>query len=178
MPNEKDHETMKKLDKCYNVVLQSSTKGISAVEIAEKLNVHRTTAYDYLRSLDLMGKVENKGGTWYAKTGEQTAKPLEREIVIELPMPKGEWQRMVVLEQFAQDWEKTFPNSPENLYRISLNKLRETRTIRITGKNVEDLDLEKLGNLVQQANKRSSKVDFSSLFKNLKERFPSKKARA
>lgn len=174
MPNQKNHEIMKKLDKCYSVVLQSSAKGISAGEIARKLNVHRTTVYHQLNSLELMGKVESKGGIWYAKTGEQTVKPLEREIVIELPMPKSEWQQMALLELFAQDWEKMFPNSPENAYRISLNKLRETRTIRIKGKNVDELDLEKLGNLIQQANKKSSNFDLKNLFKSLKEQLPSK----
>jgi hypothetical protein len=52
--------------------------------------------------------------------------------------------------------------------RIVLEKLRETRTIKIKGKNVDDLDLEKLGNLIQQANEKSSKVNLRSLFKSLK----------
>jgi uncharacterized protein (DUF111 family) len=56
--------------------------------------------------------------------------------------------------------------------RIMLEKLRETRTIRIKGKNVDDLDLEKLGNLIQQANKKSLKVNLRSLFKNLKKSRP------
>ena len=170
MSNQKDHEFKENLNKCYSIVQQSRTKGMSAVEVAEKMGKHRTTVHGYLNTLEHMGKVKSQHGLWFAKTGEQTAIPLEREIVIELPMPKSEWQRMVVLEQFAQDWEKTFPNSPRNLYRISLNKLRETRTIKITGKNVDDLDLEKLGNLVQQANRKSSKVDLTGLFKSLKER--------
>jgi DNA-binding Lrp family transcriptional regulator len=170
MSNQKDHEKMKKLDKCYSVVLQSSTKGISAAEISRKLNIHKTTVHHHLNSLELSGKVENRGGVWCAKAGEQTARPLEREIVIELPMPKGEWQRMVFLEQFAQDWEKMFPNDSDNVFRISLNKLKETRTITIKGKNVDDLDLEKLGNLIQEANKKSSRVNLTGLFKNLKER--------
>jgi AcrR family transcriptional regulator len=170
MPNQKYHETMMKLDRCYSVVQQNSAKGISVDEIKRKLNIHRTTVYHYLNSLELMGKVESKGGVWYAKTGEQTAKPLEREIVIELPMPKNDWQRMALLEVMARDWEKAFPNSSSNVYRVSLDKLKETRTIRIKGKNVDDIDLEKLGNLIQEANKKSSKVDLTGLFKNLKKR--------
>ena len=168
MSNQKNHETMNKLDKCYNVVLQSSAKGgISAVEIAKKLGVHRTTVHGYLNSLELMGKVENEHGTWHVKTGEQTIEPLEKEIVIELPIPKDQWQRVVLLEALAKDWEEVFPE-PGNLYRICLEKLRETRTIKIKGKNVDDLDLEKLGNLIQQANQKSSKVNLRGLFKSLK----------
>jgi len=70
-------------------VQQSSTKGISAVEIAKKLGKHRTTVHGYLTTLEYMGKVESKHGLWYAKTGVQTIKPLEKEIVIELPMTNG-----------------------------------------------------------------------------------------
>jgi sugar-specific transcriptional regulator TrmB len=166
MSNQKDHELMKKLDKCHNAVLQSS-KGISADGVAEKLGVHRTTVYGYLNSLELMGKVYSEHGTWYAKTGEQTIKPLEKEIVIELPMPKNQWQQVALLEIMAHDWEETLPKTT-NTCRILLEKLKETRTITIRGKNVNDLDLEKLGNLIQQANEKSSKVSLKGLFKSLK----------
>lgn len=80
MLNQENHEMMRKLSKCYDVMQQNSARGIRAVEVAERLNVDKTTAYRYLTSLDLMGKVESKGGLWYAKTGEQTAKPLERKL--------------------------------------------------------------------------------------------------
>lgn len=174
MPNLKNHEIMGKLDKCYSVVLQSSTKGISADEIAGKLSIHRTTVYHYLNSLQLMGKVENKGGIWYARTGEQAPKPLEREIVIELPLPKNQWQQVALTEMLAKDCEEAGFPKIATPYRIFLDTLRETRTIRIKGKNVDDIDLEKLGNLIQQANKKSSKVDLKGLLKTLKARFPSK----
>lgn len=168
MSNQKNHESMEKLDKCYNVVLQSSAKGISAVEIAKRLGKHRTTVHGYLNSLELMGKVENEQGIWRAKTGEQTIKPLEKEIVIELPMPKDQWQRIALLEALAKDCEReNFPETA-SIYRILLEKFRETRTIKIKGKNVDDLDLEKLGNLIQQANKKASKVNLRGLFKSLK----------
>jgi len=49
------------LDKCYKVVQQSRT-GISAVNVAEKLGKHRTTAHNYLNTLDLMGKVYDEKG--------------------------------------------------------------------------------------------------------------------
>ena len=167
MSNQKHHEYMKKLDKCYKVVLQSST-GISAVEIAKKLGIHRTTVHGYLNSLELMGRVESQHGTWHAKTREQTIKPLEKEIVIELPMPKDQWHPIAALEILAKDSEKM--NFPEiaKTYRIILEKIRETRTIRIKGKNVDDLDLEKLGNLIQQANEKSSKISLKGLVKKLK----------
>jgi hypothetical protein len=172
MTNRKDHEYMENLDKCYNVVLQSGTKGMRAVEIARKLGVHRATAHRYLVSLELMGKVEDDRGIWHAKTGEQTIKPLEKEIVIQLPMPEKEWQRMAFLESLARDWEQANLPESRNVYRISLEKLKETRTIRIKGKNVDDLDLEKLGSLIQQANERSSKFSLRGLFKRVKRSQP------
>jgi len=173
MSSRKDRESMKILDKCYSIVQQSSAKGgISAIEIAEKLGKHRTTVHKYLNTLEYMGKVENQHGTWHAKAGEQTIKPLEKEIVIELPMPKSEWRRMALLEHLAQDWEESFPNSKENAYRITLEKFNETRTIKIKGKNVDDLDLEKIGNLIQQANEKSSKISLKGLFKGLKRSRP------
>ena len=158
---------MNRLDKCYKVVLQSSTKGIRAVEIAEKLGIHRTMVHRHLNSLELMGKVESEHGIWRAKTGEQTIKPLEKEIVIQLPIPENQWQRIAALEVLAKDWEA---NSAEtsNLYRVCLETLRDTRTIRIKAKNVDDLDLEKLGNLIQQANEKSSKFNLKGLLKSLR----------
>ncbi len=157
---------MENLDKCYNLVQQSSA-GIRAVEIKRKLGVHRATAHRYLVSLELMGKVEDDRGIWHAKTGEQTIKPLEKEIAIELPMPEKHWQRMALLEAMDRDWKETFPETT-SLYRICLEKLKETRTIRIKGRNIDDLDLEKLGNLIQQANEKASKLNLRGLFKGLK----------
>ena len=168
MSNQKHHEFMKNLDRCYDAVLQSSTKGISAVEIAKKLGIHKTIVHRNLNTLELLGKVESQHGVWRAKKGEQTIIPLEKEIVIELPMSKGEWQRMALLEGLAKDWEEA--NLPEagNTYRIFLEKFRETRTIKIKGKNVDDLDLEKIGKLIQQANENSLKASLRGLFKSLK----------
>jgi hypothetical protein len=157
------------------MVLRSSTKGIRAVEIAGKLGIHKTMVHRDLTSLYLMGKVESDQGIWRAKTGEQTIQPLEKEIVIELPIPKNEWQRLALLEHFARDWEEHFPNDKNNAYRISLEKFKETRTIRIKGKNVDDLDLEKLGNLIQQANEKSSIAYLRGLFKSLKRSRPNSK---
>ncbi|MDH5787832.1 MAG: helix-turn-helix domain-containing protein [Candidatus Bathyarchaeota archaeon] len=163
MSNLKAHEYKENLNKCYKVVLQSSAKGIRAVEIARKLDIHKTTVHRYLTSLELMGKVEDDRGIWHAKTGEQTIKPLEKEIVIELPMPKSEWRRIAFLEAQAKESERLGLSLLAEDMRITLEKLKETRTIRIKGKNVDDLDLEKLGNLIQQANKKSLKVNLRGL---------------
>lgn len=144
---------------------QSGSKGIRAIEIKEQLGIDKTTVHRQLNRLDLRGKVESKSGRWFATTGEQTIKPLEKEIIIELPIPKSEWQRMVLLEEAA----KTFGGTDsDNVFKTSLGKLKETRTIRITGKNVDDLDLEKIGNLIREANRKSSLFNFRGLFKSLK----------
>jgi len=111
-----------------------------------------------------MGRVESQHGVWRVKAGEQTARPLEKEIVIELPIPKNEWQRVVLLEEAA----KTFGGTdPDNIFRTSLEKLKETRTIRIKGKNVDTLDLERIGNLIREAN-HSFSFNLKSLVKKLR----------
>lgn len=148
---------------------QSGSKGIRAIEIKEQLGIDKTTVHRQLNRLDLRGKVESKSGRWFVKTGEETAKPpLEKEIVIELPPPINQWQRMALLESLANDWEEAGLPEHSNTYRICLEKLRETRTIRIKGKNVDDLDLKKLGNLIQQTDKKASKVNLRGLFESLK----------
>jgi hypothetical protein len=175
MSSQRNHEFKENLDKCFSIVQQSRTKGINAVEVAEKMGKHRTTVHGYLNTLELTGRVENQHGLWYAKTGEQTIKPAEKEIVIELPIPRNQWQQIAALETLASYSEDRGLPSTSSVFETILETLRETRTIRITGKNVDDLDLENIGNLIQQANKKSSKVDLKGLLKNLKERFPSKK---
>ena len=166
MSDQKNHKLKGNLGKVYKAVRQSR-KGIRAVEIAEKLSLDRTTVHPHLRSLRLRGLVKSDQGIWHAITGEQTIRPLEKEIVIELPIPENQWQRIASLEVLAKDYEKSFPE-PSNLYRVCLEKLRETRTIRIKGKNVDDLDLEKIGNLIQQANEKSSKINLKGLLKRLR----------
>ena len=64
MSDKRKRELMAKLDRCYKVV-QQSRNGINAVDIAKKLNVHRTTAHSYLNTLELMGKVYSQKGLWY-----------------------------------------------------------------------------------------------------------------
>jgi len=167
MSSKKDHEFKENLEKCYNILLQSSTKGISAADVAKKLGKHRTTIHSYLNTLQYRGRVYSEHGIWYAKKGEQPIKPLEKEIVIELPIPKSDVQRLALLEYMAKDWEEVFKKD-DSIYRAVLDKFKETRTIKIKGKNVDDLDLEKLGNLIQQATKKSSKFNLKGLFKGLK----------
>jgi hypothetical protein len=49
-----------------------------------------------------------------------------------------------------------------------LDKFNETRTIRIRGKNVDDLDLEKVAKLIEQASERSSSFNLKGILKKLK----------
>jgi len=167
MSNQKDHEFTMNLDKCYNIVLQSSAKGISAVEISKKIGRHRTTVHSYLSTLEYMGRVYSDHGIWHAKTGEQTIRPLEKEIVIELPMPKKEWQRMALMESMANLFHDP-EQKTANTFEIMLEKFNETRTIRIKGRNVDDLDLEKIRDLIQQANEKGFRFNLRGLFKGLK----------
>ncbi|PVX23975.1 MAG: hypothetical protein CW691_09285 [Candidatus Bathyarchaeum sp.] len=169
MPKQKDHKNMDKLDSCYKLVQQSSAKGgIRAVELAEKLGVHKTTSYDLLNHLQYMGKVESDQGLWKAKTGEPTIKPLEKEITIELPLPEKKFPhiaRLAVLSDYMKDLD--FADSAK-MVDIIMEKFNETRTIKIRGKNVDDLDLEKVANLIIQANEKSSKVNLKGMLKKFK----------
>ena len=132
---------MERRDKIYKMVLQSSTKGIRAIEIASKLQIHKTMVYRDLNTLNLMGKVESDQGIWRSKTGDKPIQLLEKEIVIELPIPKNEWQREALLEAQAKRLDREgFDHWAEDM-RILLEKLRETRTIKIKGKNIDELDL-------------------------------------
>jgi hypothetical protein len=68
----------------------------------------------------------------------------------------------------ARDCEEHKLPRTAKMYRIPLEKLRETRTIKIRGKNVDDVDLEKLGNLIQQASAKASGLNLKGLIKGLK----------
>jgi hypothetical protein len=166
--HQKDHKSNDNLDRCYKVVQQSGTKGIRAIEIKEQLGIDKTTVHRQLSRLDLRGKVESKGGRWFAKTAEQTIKPLEKEIVIELPLPKDQVAPTALMEELAHEAEQSDFTRLAGTYRIFLAKLKEARTIRITGRNVDDLDLEKTQNLILQASKKTFKIDFKGLLRSLK----------
>jgi len=162
---------MENLDRCHSLVQQSSATGISAIEIAKKLDKHRTTIHGYLNTLFYTGRVENRNGLWYPKNGAQIIKPLEKEIVIELPIPKNMWANIAVLEAHAKYVEDLVPGGAM-VERTLIEKFNETRIIRISGKNVEDIDLVKIGNLIQQANQKSSMFNLKGLFKGFKKSLP------
>lgn len=141
--HQKDHKSKNNLERCYKVVQQSSANGMSAVEIAKRLGIDRSTVHRQLATLLRMERVESKNGIWFSKTVEQTVKPLEKEIVIELQMPKSEYRRIAFLEAQAKEFERLNWPLVAGDIRILLEKFRETRTIKIKGKNVDDLDLKK-----------------------------------
>jgi uncharacterized protein YdeI (YjbR/CyaY-like superfamily) len=169
MSNKRKREFTDNLNKCYNVVQQSSSKGINAVDIAKQLGVHRTTVHSYLNTLELMEKVYSEHGLWYAKKDKQDGdQPLEKEIVIELPIPKNVWSELATLEVLAKHFENLQLTDSAELIRILLEKFDKTRTIRIRGRNVDSIDLEKVQSLVQQAYEHSSKTKFGNVLKRFK----------
>jgi DNA-binding transcriptional regulator LsrR (DeoR family) len=172
MSSKRERESMERMDKVYKVVQQSSTKGINAAEIAKKIGIHRSTVHRNLVSLELMGKVENTGGMWRAKTGEQRIKPLEKEIEIVLPMPRNKWADAARLQVHADYADEVGFHGIAKMEKTILEKFDETRTIRIRGKNVDDIDLEKIGKLIEQASEKSYKFSFKGLFKGLRKSLP------
>jgi hypothetical protein len=168
MPSQKHHQSMRNLRRCYDTVLQSSTKGITAAEVSKKIGMHKTMVHRNLNTLELMGKVEDQHGTWRVRTGKQTIEPLEKEIVIELPMPENQWLQMATMEGQAKQLEEAGLVRTAEAMRLVLRRFNETRIIRITGKNIDNLDLEKIGNLIQQANERSHRFNFKGLLKSFK----------
>jgi DNA-binding MarR family transcriptional regulator len=169
MTTKKEHESMENLDKVYNLVQQSSAKGgTNATTIGEKLGMHRTTVHKHLNSLELMGKVESQHGLWVTKTGEQTIKPLEKEIIIELPMPKNKWFDVARLQVHANYMQGIGFSGVADIDKTIIEKFNETRRIKITAKNVSDLDIEKVSNLILEANEKSAKVSFKRILKSVK----------
>lgn len=169
MSNRKDHKNKLDLDSCYKLVQQSSAKGgIRAVEIAEKSKVAKSTVHDRLNSLYHMGKVYSDQGLWKTTTGEQTIKPLEKEIVIELPLPEKKFPDIARLAVFIDYMKDSGVTGVAKMAETIMEKFNETRTIKIKGKNVDELDLEKVANLILQANEKSSKVNVKRLLKKFK----------
>jgi len=162
---------MEKLDRCYKLVQQSSAKGgIRATEIGNKMGVHRATANNYLKSLELMGKVYSDQGFWKATNEEeQTIKPLEKEIVIVLPPPEDKLKDIARLKIIANTLEELdYHPESEKIVRPLIETFEKARTITIRGKNVDDLDLEKVVKLIQQANERTSDFNLKGILKKLK----------
>lgn len=166
MSGKRAWKSKENLEKCYDIVLQSGAKGISVNDIATKLGKFRTSVYDYLYKLEREGRVVNRHSIWYANTEEPEIKPLVKEVAIKLPLSKRDWQREVLLEHSANVFGRA--NQSDNIFRISLDKLEETRTIRIIGKNVDDLTMQKIENLIKQANEKSFTVNLKGLFKGFK----------
>ena len=165
------------LEECYKLVRQSGAKGIGANDLARKMGKDRSTIYDYLNSLELRERVQSTHGLWYSKTestsNQQTKdKPLEKEIEIVLPMPRNKWVDAARLQVHADYLEDLGMHGSAKVEKTILEKFDETRTIRIRGKNVDDIDLEKVGNLIQQATERSSTFSFGNIFKGLRKSFP------
>jgi len=68
---------------------------------------------------------------------------------------------------------KRTPNISEKIFNVLWQLKKDGYAEEtIKGKNVDDRDLEKMANLIQQANERSSKVNLKGLFKSLKKSRP------
>jgi DNA-binding Lrp family transcriptional regulator len=172
MSSQKDHESMEKRQQILGIIQQSSPKGgIKVTEISEKLGWHRTTVYDYVNALYNRGVIESDQGRWRVNTKGREVKPLEKEIIIKLPLPRSEWQRVVLLKDAST---KFSAGREDNIFKKSLDALEETRTIRIIGKNVDDLDLQKVSELVKEASESSYKVKLKNIFKKSKKSEPIK----
>jgi hypothetical protein len=70
---------------------------------------------------------------------------------------------MILLKNSASMFGRM--NDPDNIFKISLDVLEETRTIRVIDKNVDDLNLQKISELVKEATESSYKVKLKNLFK-------------
>jgi len=170
MSNQKDHKNKLDLESCYKLVQQSSPKsGIRAIKIAEKCKVAKSTVHDRLNSLYHQGKVYSDQGLWKATTEEQTFKPLEKEIVIELPVPEDKVKDIARLEIIANTLEELdYHPESEKIVRPLIETFKKARTITIRCKNVDELDLEKVAKLIKQANERTSNFNLKGILKKLK----------
>jgi len=167
MSHKKAHKTTKTQEKILNTV-QQNRKGIRADDIAKKLHINRSTVYRHFEHLQLAGKVENKGGLWFSTEEEQRIEALEKEITVEFPPPKNQRAQIAFINAYAEKLEREGFDEWAAQAKSFTEKLKETRTIKIKGKNVDDLTLQKIAKLTEQANEISSKFNLKSLFKNLK----------
>lgn len=81
--DKRKQQTMENLNKCYKVVQQSCSNGISAKDVAKKLDIHRVTAHSYLNTLELMGKVYSEHGLWYPSKNESQEQAIIPKYLIE-----------------------------------------------------------------------------------------------
>lgn len=56
----------------------------------------------------------------------------------------------------------------KNIYRKSIDRIEETRTIRIIGKNVDDLELQKIAEVVRETTGSGYRKWFKNPFKKSK----------
>jgi len=156
---------MDNLERCYKIVQQSSSKGIRAIEVAERLGVHRTTAHSYLTTLELMGKVYSEHGLWYAKDRkDESIGEKEIELTIKLPpWDEEERQREAELRYIAKKYGLS------NLESY-LKFLEELRTIRVKGKNIEDVK-EQLPKLIMETLEKTKKESKSFWKRKIKPSF-------
>lgn len=75
MKNVKSMENLDKLDS----LLRQNPHGIRITDAARKLNVERSTVYDYLRTLDLKGLAHYEKGIAYPGTLEKNTKSTETQ---------------------------------------------------------------------------------------------------
>ena len=121
---------MEKLERCYKVVQQSSSKGIRAVEVAEKLGIHRTTAHDYLNTLELMGRVYNQHGLWFAKEPADI-KPIVVNVLAEI---KEE------TEKIKEDYVKgNIKEADRRLFLLIYSKLSNIKLPENLKKEIKEL---------------------------------------
>lgn len=99
---------------------------------------------------------------------EQTIKPLEKEIVINLPLPEKKFPDIARLAVLIKELRRSKLSTSAEILETIMETFNETRTIKITGKNVDELDLEKMADLIQQANEKSSKVNLKGMLKKFK----------
>ena len=126
----KAHITVKKLRTSDKLFI-----GKNANNFAENYRHLRNRLAKKFNRPELMGKVESKHGIWYSTTEEQTIKPLEREIVIELPLPTNKWADIARLQVHADFAESLGLPEVAKMEKTCIEKFNETRTIRIKGKN-------------------------------------------
>ena len=152
MSHKSKRKFMDNLERCYKIVQQSSSKGIRAIEVAERLGVHRTTAHSYLNTLELMGKVYSEHGLWYAKESkDESIGEKEIELTIELP-PLDEDE--VETEAELRTILAIYPHLKS--LKAYLEAKKELRTIKIRGRNIEEIK-EQLPKIITETLEKTKK---------------------
>jgi len=161
---------MEKLDSIYKIVLQSSSKGISAYEIAKQIiaknqlkttpEKYRTTIHRYLNTLELIGKIYNEKGLWYAREQNGSIKP--EETIIEITLPPFSEPERYWLEKLQRDISLCENEVIKKHLQAFLEANIKSRTIfiRIWGsQNIEALK-DMVSQAVKEAYERHKKKPF------------------